>query len=258
MVGIGVHCAEAVGTSRKTSSDIYIQFTISTCRLVDALEEGEDGRIRWVSGVDRIEQLDGDMCVSDDESILELLRSTIVVGLCVDKVSSDHVLDEHLYGKLLVGGEGASIGREGNLCSGHRGRGDDVSENNTIAASINELLAIGESLSLAEVDEVVGRRERCRLASNRWVLAIVSAGRAEDGVVQGKRILDITAIVTSAIVVVVTVISGHRSTCITSRGRGTSTVTSTCTSSTIVVIISTTVIVVVTAPIVGSTVVRRP
>lgn len=94
------------------------------------------------------------MRVSNDLSTLKLLGSTVVVGVCVDKVSCDHVLDVHLEGEIRIGGEGASIGREGNLRARHAAGRDDISIDDTIAASLNELLTIGECLSLAVVDAI--------------------------------------------------------------------------------------------------------
>jgi len=93
--------------------------------------------------------------VSNDNPILQLLRRAVVVGVCVDKVTGDHILDVHREGDVLIGRECTTVRREADLRGRHVGRGDNVSVYDTVAASINELLAIGERLSLAEVDEVV-------------------------------------------------------------------------------------------------------
>jgi hypothetical protein len=145
--------AEAVDTGRETIHNGHREDTILS-RGVDALEEGKRLRVQRISRVDRGDRLYGDMRVSNDNVVLQLLRCPIVVGVCVDKVTGDQILDVHREGEVLVGRECTTIGREADLRGRHVARGDDVSIYDTIAASTNELLAISERLSLAEVDAV--------------------------------------------------------------------------------------------------------
>lgn len=178
-----VHGAEAVHAWWETIGDIDGQYTVDG-RGIDSLEELEDGWVQYIGRINRVELLDGQMRVSNDIVALQLLGSAIVVCLRIDKVASDHILDVDRRSKLLVGLECATILGERNLCSGHIARRDDISNWHTIAASLNELLAIRQRLAFAKVDEVVVRGQRWTLLIDRRVLAVIRASRAEDRGVQ--------------------------------------------------------------------------
>lgn len=204
VVGGRVHRAETIDSSGEASSNINAQYTVSSW-VVDSLEESEYGGIQWSGRRKGVELLHSDMAVTDDITSLELLRRAIVIGIGVHKVTGDHVLNVHLEGELGVSGKGAKVLWEGDLRPGHVARGDDISNNNTVAAPLNQLLAVCKCLPVTKVDEVIGGRERGRLLINGRVLPIIRACRADHGRVERQRGLRIT-ITTAAIVVVVVIV----------------------------------------------------
>jgi len=144
--------------------------------------------------------------VANHVATLELLWCTIVVGGSADKVSSDHVLDVSGECELRVSREGAKILGVGDLCSWHVARRNDIPNDYAIATSLDQLLSIRKSLSIAKVDEVVGGGERSRLLVNRRILTIVCACRANNGCIQSQRGLRINSAVVSSIIVVSSIV----------------------------------------------------
>jgi len=139
------------------------------------------------------------MRVSNDNTVIQLLRRAVVVGVCVDKVTGLQILDVHREGEILIGSELTIIGREDDLRGRHASRGDKVSVYDTVAASIDELLAIGERLSRTEADEVVRRRERRRLPSDGGILTIGLASGTDDRRIERQRVLGVRAVSSSAV-----------------------------------------------------------
>lgn len=178
MVCVGVHRAETVDSRWEAGSNINSQFSVNSSSI-DPLEEGKDSGVQWLGRGEGIELLHRYMAVTDYIASLELLRCTIVIGVGIHKVTSHHVLDAHLKGELGIGGKRPKVLWEGDLRSGHIARRDDISNNNTIAAPLHQLLAVRKSLSVTKVDEVVGGCERGRLLINGRILTIICACRAD-------------------------------------------------------------------------------
>jgi len=118
MVSGRVHRAETIDSSRQAGSNINTQYTVLSW-VVDSLEESEYGGIQWSGRREGIDLLYGDMAVTDYIAPLELLRCAIVIGVGVHKVTSDHVLNVHLEGKLGVSCKRAKILWEDDLRRGH-------------------------------------------------------------------------------------------------------------------------------------------
>lgn len=93
----------------------------------DHLEERKLSGVRGLSLIDGSQQLNDNMRMANDDTILQLLRSGKVVGLGVDKVTADQVLDVHSDSELGVGGHNTTVGREDKLGRRHVvGRGDST------------------------------------------------------------------------------------------------------------------------------------
>lgn len=178
MVCVSVHRAETIDSRWEASSNINGQFSINS-RSVDSLEEGKDSRVQWLSRGEGIELLHCYMAVTDYIVSLELLRCTVIVGVGIHKVTSDHVLDVHLEGEFGISGKRPKVLWEGDLGGRHIARWDDISDNNTIAAPLHQLLTVRKSLSIAKVDEVVRGCERGRLLIDGRILTIIRACRAD-------------------------------------------------------------------------------
>lgn len=104
-------------------------------------------------------------------STIKLLRSSEIVGLGIDEVTSDEVPDVHPDGERLVRRDSATVSRERKLPRRHvidRRNGADRSR---VAGTTLDLLAIGdgEVNGQAEIDEVVRRGEGSNLTW-KWMM----------------------------------------------------------------------------------------
>jgi len=133
-----VHRAETIDSSGEAGSNIDGQFSVHSW-IVDSLEESKYGGIQWGGRCEGINLLHGDMAVTDYNSSVKLLRCTIVIGVGVHKVTGYHVLNVHLEYELSVSGKRAQVRWEGDLRRGHVAGGDDISNNNTVAAPSDHL-----------------------------------------------------------------------------------------------------------------------
>ena len=128
------------------------------------------------------------MRVADDRSCrVELLRRAVVVGVGVDEGSGLEVVDSHRHSESLVGRNRVAVCRVGELGRRHVRRRRDLAHRRGVAGARLDLLAIryGHVYRQAEVDEVVLRRERGRLACGGSGLAILLEARCNDRWVQG-------------------------------------------------------------------------
>jgi len=114
-----VHRAETVITGRKAVGQDGGKDTILIL-VVQALEELKQLRIRNILAVDIGEFLDSDVAVRLQDAVINLLGSTKVVLLSIDKITRVHVFDRHLEGKRLIGREFATVDGERDLRSRHR------------------------------------------------------------------------------------------------------------------------------------------
>ena len=103
MVGGGRHGAHAVVASGQPAGDGGRDETLAVSGVVDTLEESELGRIQRCGRAQRVsEVLDGDVGVTDNLAILEILRSRVVGARGVGEVAQDHV--GHVHGDVERGG----------------------------------------------------------------------------------------------------------------------------------------------------------
>jgi hypothetical protein len=102
MVGRGVDGADPVHTSCETVGYIGGE-DIVRGNVVESLEEGKGGGVERLGGLERRELLDDDVAMANDNSItVDLLGSSVVVGLGIDEVTCLHVDDLHLNSESLV------------------------------------------------------------------------------------------------------------------------------------------------------------
>jgi len=119
MISGCIHRAEAVNTSRKTCSQIGGKSTILLI-VVQAFEEGKHRRIGDIGAVEGGNFLDSNMAVRLHDTVVNLLGSTEVVLLGVDKITEVHVLHCHLERKRLIGREFTTVDGERYLRRWHR------------------------------------------------------------------------------------------------------------------------------------------
>ena len=198
----GVDGRELVGARWEAVGHVYGDGAIRVGGGVDALEERE---LRGIQDLGRPEVVDGlydEMRVADDVAlIVDELRRRVVVLLRVDKAARLEVCERHLDRELLVGLDGAQVGRVDEFGRGHVGAARDHAHRRRVARAVLDLLSVRERLvdGEAEVDEVVVRGQRGDLARFGVVLPVVfealgghagiqSCLKVEDGSV-GRRCL---------------------------------------------------------------------
>jgi len=180
MVRSGVDGEETVGTSGEALGDVSSNNTVAIRGSVDALEEREPGGIGGLSLVERGEELDDNVSVTDDDAgVIDLSRSGVVVALGVREetelyrevasvgrttprsyaATHLHVLNFHLDGEGFIRRDSAEVLGENKLGAGDVRLGNDAAHRNDVARARTELLAISQRnvLGQAEVDEVVLR-----------------------------------------------------------------------------------------------------
>jgi len=126
------------------------------------------------------------VAVRRHDAVVNLLGSSKVVLLGIDKVTQVHVLDVHGEGERLIGRESATVDGEGDLGRWHVVRRDDLPHWNSIAAPGFDLGAIRQRLTEAVVNEVVVGGEGSSLTGNWRILTILLATSANDGGVEGE------------------------------------------------------------------------
>jgi hypothetical protein len=111
MVRTRVDRRDLVNTSRQTTRNRRAQDTVLG-RVVQALEERKLVRVGNLRRRKRVDLLDHNMRVRDDDPLgVELLWGAKVVCLRVDKVTGVHVPNRHLHRESLVGRNGIQVGR---------------------------------------------------------------------------------------------------------------------------------------------------
>jgi len=161
MVSSSVNAASTIETRSKTVSSSCCENAIDS-RGIQTFEEGEDLGIIDCSVLERLDLVDSDVRVGNEHAIIQLLRSSEVVGLRVDEVTSLHIDDSQLEIEALVRRDDLKVERAGELGSGHAGFGDDVAHDSRVAATSGNLLAVGQRklwAGQAKVDEVVRRSQ---------------------------------------------------------------------------------------------------
>jgi hypothetical protein len=156
MVRGSVDRAHAVDTSGQAVGDGSSE-DIILGSIVKALEEGKSGGVEGLGGLQIGHLLDGDVRVADEDTlVIDLLRSRVVVGLGVDKVTSDEVQDLHLDGEGLVLDEAfVSVLGEDKLAARSNVEADDTSHGCLAARAGGDLPPIGEWDTLVEGNETV-------------------------------------------------------------------------------------------------------
>jgi hypothetical protein len=193
VVGVRVDGCKAIFTGRETSGNVRGE--LSSLRSgVDALEERksggvEDGRVRKVvhllddkaTSSRQYYYLEGEeeakenvLWVTDEDTLaIELLRSHVVRLLSIGEHAGLHVVNVHLDGERLVGGDSVLVGGAGKLARGHVGLWDNVTHWDRVARTPGDLLTVRDGLSDAKVDEIVRGGQGGNLSSDGGLLTIV-------------------------------------------------------------------------------------
>jgi hypothetical protein len=94
MVGSSSESADSVEASRKSSSHLGGESTISIAIIVNALEEVEPSRIQRLCWVETCSVLNSNMAMTDDPTLsIKVLRSSVVGTGSIGEESEGHVLD---------------------------------------------------------------------------------------------------------------------------------------------------------------------
>jgi hypothetical protein len=109
MVSGSVDGGNAVDTGWKTVGNGDSQNAVAVRDGIDTLEEGEDLRIQGLSRVERLHLLYGNMTVSLNDTIDQLLRGSEVSACCIYKRSGIQVVDFESDVELGVGRNGTKV-----------------------------------------------------------------------------------------------------------------------------------------------------
>jgi len=108
MIPCGVDGGETVDTSWEALGNVSSQNTVGRSS-VEALEESEDLGVQGLGRAERRHQLHGNMTVTLDDAINQLLRSGIVGVGRVRERSGNQVADLEGNGERSVGSEGTEV-----------------------------------------------------------------------------------------------------------------------------------------------------
>ncbi|KAK1238366.1 hypothetical protein MKX07_006512 [Trichoderma sp. CBMAI-0711] len=226
VVGSRGHGAQAVVSGGQAVGNGGRQQTLAVASIVDTLEEDKELRVQGLGGVQRVTgALDSDVSVANDVAVaVNVLGSRIVGGGGVGEGARGKVehLDLNVEGGVLVNVVAVlGVHEDGR---NHVFGGGDVAHGDTIARARPDLLTVGESLALAEVDEVgvvtvfllgpleasqsswLYLRSRSRLAIGTGVVAVLlGTGLDEVGIQSGAAVATIVTTIASVVAVVAVV-----------------------------------------------------
>lgn len=167
---------------------------------------------------------DDNVRVADEDTVIvHLSWCGVVVGLSVRECTGLQVLELEFDGELLVGWDFAKVEWEDEFGGGNLVLGDDTTLRNDIARARTDLLAISQRnarrrismggildrvigyslLGQAEVDVVVGARERRNLAGSGSLLTVRSKAIFNDTGIKIEACLWVLVIATSVVVITV-------------------------------------------------------
>ena len=174
VVRCGVDGREPVRARRETPRYVGRENPILGCRI-QALEESENSRIRNLGRRERVHLLDDKVAMARDDALaIQLLRRGKVVLLRIHEVPRVQILDRHCDGERRVGLQNVEVLRVCELGSGHLCAGGNIAHRGRVTRASLNLLAVGNRLADAEVDEVIGGRQRGDLARlGRVFLAVL-------------------------------------------------------------------------------------
>lgn len=105
VVSRGIDRGNAVSACREAFGDLDGQLL-----SIHALEEGKLGRVKSRSVLETGDGLDNKVRMANDVSALKLLRSGVVIGIGVDKVSGYQIFDVHTNSKRCISLDSRKIG----------------------------------------------------------------------------------------------------------------------------------------------------
>lgn len=156
MVRRADHGARPVSAGGKTTGDDGGEQAVVIDGVVHALEEGELPRVRGVGASQRANILDGNVGVTNDVSVTgDLLGRRVVRHGRVGERAGLEVVRAEGDGEVGAGLDSVAGLGESDDGGNHVIAGGDLAHGRGVAGSGRVLLAIGESLARAEVDEVV-------------------------------------------------------------------------------------------------------
>lgn len=185
MIGRRVDRAKTISTIGNTGSDINTEDTVHSSS-VNTFEEGKHLGVCWSSLTKGCQLLNNEVRVADDKPILELLGCSKVTLICVDKVTSDEILNIHRNGKVGVSRDSVTVSGVREFGRGHVRNRRDSSDRCWVARTSQNLQTISDgkvSLGKTVVDEVVVRCKRSNLTSFCDILPVLhESSRDNSGV----------------------------------------------------------------------------
>jgi hypothetical protein len=95
--------------------------------------------------------------MSDDDTLcIELLRCHVVRRFCICEGTGLQIVQGHGNREWLIGRDRGEVDGVGELASGHVRLCRDIPHHDRVARARGDLLSVGDRLSHAEVDKVVG------------------------------------------------------------------------------------------------------
>jgi len=133
---------------------------------VETLKEGEDFGIQGGSRVERRHLLYGDMTVTEDGTVDQLLRSGKVGAGRVRECSGVQIVDPEFDGERSVGRNGVKVLWGLEFDGRHEINGREIANRGGVARSRQDLFTIRNGLAQAGVDKVVRANEGVYLTNS--------------------------------------------------------------------------------------------
>lgn len=209
MVSSRVDAEHAVDTRRETLVQRSRERALAVERCIQALEKRKLGWIRWVGIVERLDGLNDQVRVSDQDAlVVHLGRCSVIVGLRIRKRTRLQVANLELGGERLIGGNLGKVAWEDEFGRGELVLGNDTAHWNDVARAFTNLLAIGQRnvLSEAKVDEIVRARQRPDLTGSGRFLTVLCETGHDHARVESQRGLGILVVVATVVPIVSSVV----------------------------------------------------
>ena len=119
--------------------------------------------------------------------IVYLLWRTVIIGIGIREFAQLHVLDCQLHRERCIGFQGVEILGEYVFARGYVGGTWDLAHRDWVARAIRDLLAVGDRLSGAKIDKVIGGGQRGGRAGGCVVQAVTFGTLGEHRCIQALK-----------------------------------------------------------------------
>lgn len=173
MIRCGPDGHDPVRARWKTVSYVDRDGAVGTGRVIYALEESKFCRVERLGRRERAYLLDDHMGVTDDLAIIVyLLWRRVISRIRIREFPQLHVLNCQCHRERCVGFQGVEVLGGYVFARGYVGDTCDLAHRDWVARAIRDLLAIGDRLSGAEIDKVIGGGQRGGCAGGCVVQAV--------------------------------------------------------------------------------------